>query len=112
MMKDIGSIEFNEIFSDLSLSSILNSEESYYISEKFHDYLYKESMREIEPKQYINFKPFIRYEVDNRNYTNAEWSVIKLIDAKDERINNAIKKSRTYTDLYELILELIYNEHK
>lgn len=110
MLNDIESIEYDEIFADLSLSNILSTSNRYYISEKYHDYLYKEIIREIENDVYIEFKQFIRSEENNLNYSNAEWSVIQLLSCNDDKINNVIEISRTYVDLYELILELIYSE--
>ena len=110
MLNDIESIEYDEIFADLSLSNILSTSNRYYISEKYHDYLYKEIIREIENDVYIEFKQFIRSEENNLNYSNAEWSVIQLLSCNDDKINNVIEISRTYVDLYELILEIIYSE--
>jgi len=110
LVNTLKSIEYDEIFADLSLCSILSVSNRFYVSEKFHDYLYKETIREIENDEYIEFKQFIRYEESNLNYSNAEWSVIQLLSCNDDKIKTAMDSSRTYVDLYELILELIYSE--
>lgn len=110
MLNNIESIEYDEIFADLSLSSILSSSNRYYVSEKFHDYLYEETIKEIENNEYIDFKQSIRYEENNLNYSNSEWSVFQLLHCNNDKINNVVEKSRNYVDLYELILELIYLE--
>ena len=110
MVTDITTIDYDEIFDNLNLANILKCNESLYIAEKFHDYLYHETIYEIEKESFVEFKKNIRYEEDNCNYTNAEWAVIKLKSCKNSNIDEAIKKAKTYCDLYELVLELIYKE--
>lgn len=110
MITDITTIDYDEIFDNLYLGNILKCNESHYIAEKFHDYLYRETIYEIEKESFVEFKNCIRYEENNCNYTNAEWAVIKLISCKNSNIDEAIKKAKTYCDLYELVLELIYKE--
>ena len=110
MITDITTIDYDEIFDGLTLSSILSSSDSHYVSEKFHDYLQREAIFEIEKESFVEFKNCIRYEDNNCNYTNEEWAVIKLISCKNSNIDEAIKKAKTYCDLYELVLELIYKE--
>lgn len=110
MTSDITTIEYNEIFEELNLDTIICGSDSHYVSEKFYDYLYREAICEIEKNNFVEFKNSIRYEKNNCNYSNREWSVILLLSCKDERINKVIEKASTYCDLYELILELIYSE--
>lgn len=108
MMSDIELIDYDEIFSDLHLTLILEGSNSNYIAEKFHDYLYKETLSEIEENDYKPFKQNIRYEEDNCNYSNEDWSVIQLLNSKNRIIFEAIETAVTYCDLYELLLEAIY----
>lgn len=110
MLSDIKVISFDDIFDELSLYDILrNVNEGEYTSEKFHDYLHKEAIAEIETGNEISFKKFLRYEENNTNYSNAEWSVIQLLKFKDIiYINDGFDKAVTYADLYELTLEAIY----
>lgn len=110
MMSDIELIDYDEIFSDLHLTLILEGSNSNYIAEKFHNYLYKETLSEIEENDYKPFKQNIRYEEDNCDYLNEEWSVILLLKSENKIINKAINKSVTYCDLYELLLEVIYKK--
>ena len=90
----------------------MKCDESHYIAEKFHEYLYNEAIYEIEEESFVEFKNSIRYEEDNCNYSDAEWVVIKLMSCKNRNIDEALKKAKTYCDLYELVLELIYKELK
>lgn len=108
MMSDIELIDYDEIFNDLHLISILEGSDSNYISEKYHDCLYKEILYEIEKNDYKQFEQNIRYEENNCNYSNEEWCVILLLNSKNRIILEAIKKAITYCDLYELVLETIY----
>lgn len=110
MLLDIKAISFGYIFDELSLYDILRDiNEGGYISEKFHDYLRKETVAEIKSGNELPFKEFLRYEENNTNYSDAEWSVIQLLKFKDMiYINGGFDKAVTYVDLYELTLEAIY----
>lgn len=112
MTSDIELIDYDEIFSDLYLTLILEGSNSNYISEKFHMYLYKETLYEIEENDYKQFKQNFRYEENNCNYSDEEWSVNLLLESENKIINEAVKKAVTYCDLYELLLEAIYIKSK
>ena len=107
-------IDITEIFDNLSLYNLIgNFDHGGYVAEKFHDYLYKEAIFEIEDENYITFKDKIRFEKDNTKYSNAEWSVIKLLEFKDYLyFNDELVKANSYADLYELTLQVIYKYNK
>lgn len=111
MLQDINSIEYDEIFSELRLGAILKCKNAGYISEKFHNYLHEETIREIETNIIVDFKASLRFEENNLNYSNPGWSAKLLIDSNEPEIIDAIKKAYSYADLYELVLEIIYKRN-
>lgn len=114
MLKDITLVEYDEIFNELSLYKMIGKfDHGGYASEKFHNYLYKETIHEIENNDFITFKDKLRLEVDNLKYTDAEWSVLQLIQFRNcIYFNNELQKANSYADLYEMTLEIIYNYNK
>lgn len=110
MMTDIESLNCDEIFEELSLHDIIgNLEHGHYTSEKFHDYLYKEAICEIENNKFINFKDVIRHTENNDSYSDAEWAMRNLLKFKDCIFKeNELSDAETYADLYEVTLQAIY----
>ena len=106
MQIDLEEISFDDIFNELYLYDVIKGkiDKDGYISEKFHDYLYKEAKREVETGVYLS--PSI---VTSDMCSNEDWAVYQLgfvsniIFAKGE-----LKGQETYTDIYELVLQNIY----
>lgn len=106
MQFDMEQISFDDIFDDLYLYDVIKgtNENDWYISQKFHDYLSKESRHEIETGNYSY--PTL---VTSDRCSNADWAVYQLsfvsnvIFAKGE-----LHGKETFADIYEIVLQNIY----
>ena len=102
---DISLINHDEIFEDLILSDVLKNKFNNfsYISEKFHDYLYEETIIEIKDNSFYDFK---KTENDG---SNADWARSLLLSARGYLYpNGENEKAYSYADLYEITLERIF----
>lgn len=109
MITDITTISDNEIFEDLYLYEILVGNDSTYTSEKFHTYLYTKALNEIKNNQFEK----IQYEESFLSNYNANYSVFLLLRKRDQIFpNDEFKKANTYTDLFEVTLEMIFHRKK
>lgn len=109
MSTDITSIEFDEIFSDISLSRIISGfNEGHYVAEKFHDYLFNETIFEIKNKKFNSYKN-IDFTNHSNDYSNEDWAVVLLMKFKDVLFEkNELDGIDTYAELYSLTLDKIY----
>lgn len=105
MMNDISLIKYDEMFENFNLFDIIDSNNRFYINEKFFDYLRKEVIKEITENKFVEFKEQIVDEKDDSDY---QFVINLLIQCNNDYINESINKAKTYCDLYELILEQIY----
>ncbi len=116
MMKDIIEIGFDDIHGDLSLYSVLTEENAKnygYIAQKFHEYLERETEREIESNEFKPFRTSLRSEENNMNYNDAEWATYILLTCVDGFHNiEKMKKAYSFADLYEITLETIWEKMK
>ena len=104
MKKDIDQISYHDIFDGLSLYDVTEGcYQREYRSEKFHDYLYHETMREIEEGCFIDFRNIDPYD------SKRVFSVSLLSDIKDYLYpNGEFEKARSYADLYAITLQRIF----
>lgn len=108
MKTDITTIEYDEIFIGLLLSKIIHQKEIRIYLSKIDEYLNNKANYEISSNNFIDFKVSMKKNIEN--YSNAEWAVYKLANLNDSSITNLINKANYFSDLYELILEKIYEE--
>lgn len=110
MRTDIRSIEFNEIFDDLHLSSILTVNNKEDIDQKFCCDLYNDAIYEIERS--ID-QPDLKLPTEViQKQMKDDFDVRLLKTALNPEINRIIDEARNYADLYELILDLIFSSDK
>lgn len=110
MRTDIRSIEFNEIFDDLHLSSILTVNNKEDIDQKFCCDLYNDAINEIERSiDHPDLK--LPTEVIQKQMKD-DFDVRLLKAALNPEINKIIDEARNYADLYELILDFIFTNDK
>lgn len=110
MRTDIRSIEFNEIFDNLHLSSILTIKNKDYIDQKFCCDIYNVAIYEIERS--IDQPDFKLSTEEIQKQMKDDYDVRLLKAAEDPEINRIIDEARNYADLYELILDLIFTSDK
>ena len=110
MKTAIRSIEFNEIFDNLHLSSILTVKNKNYIEQKFCCDLYNDAIYEIE--QSID-QPDLKLPTEViQKQMKDDYDVRLLKAALNPEINRIIDEARDYADLYELILDFIFTNDK
>lgn len=110
MRTDIRSIEFNEIFDNLHLSSILTIKNKDYIDQKFCCDIYNVAIYEIERS--ID-QPDLKLSTEEiQKQMKDDYDVRLLKAAEDPEINRIIDEARNYANLYELILDLIFTSDK
>lgn len=110
MRTDIRSIEFNEIFDDLHLSSILTVNNKEDIDQKFCCDIYNDAIYEIERS--IN-QPDLKLPTEViQKQMKDDFDVRILKAALNPEINKIIDEARNYADLYELILDFIFTNDK
>lgn len=110
MRTDIRSIEFNEIFDGLHLSSILTIKNIDYIDQKFCCDIYNDAIYEIERS--INQPDLKLSKEETQKQMKDDFDVRLLKAALNPEINRIINEARNYADLYELILDLIFTNDK
>ena len=110
MRTDIRSIEFNEIFDDLHLSSILTVNNKEDIDQKFCCDLYNDAIYEIE-RSIDQPDSKLPTEIIQKQMKD-DFDVRLLKAALNPEINRIIDEARDYADLYELILDLIFTNDK
>lgn len=107
MQHDITQISFDDIFDELDLYKVISNTASnaHYISEKFYDYLRKETVHEIESGLFWPYKEdLFTYEK-----ADAKFSVSLLKQVYDTLyLPNQIHEMMTFADIYEITLERIY----
>lgn len=111
MLIDIEQIGFDDIFEDLNLFELngcFPDIDLNYIAQKFYDYLKKETKREIETKEFINYRSALRHEDDNLKYNDAEWAVRQLFKIKALYREEDLQKATSFADLYEITLQRIW----
>lgn len=114
MMTNIDLIGYDDIFEKLDLYKIIkNIDEKldpHYISEKFI-YLMYETLREIKEKDFTSIR---KKERDNPyEYSNREWACCQLSKIKDILYTREIiNKVKSYADLYEITLQIIFEKTK
>lgn len=107
MLTDITVISFYDIFDDLDLLKVLkdHSSKAHYISEKYNDYLYKETIHEIKTGVFIQYITGLNEPPQK----NAYYAVTLLESVHDILYSkNQIKEMMTYADIYEITLQNIY----
>lgn len=110
MRTDIRSIEFNEIFNDLHLSSILTINNIEDIDQKFCCDIYNDAIYEIERS--ID-QPDLKLSTEViQKQMKDDFGVRLLKAALNPEINRIIDEARNYADLYELILDFIFTNDK
>lgn len=110
MRTDIRSIEFNEIFDNLHLSSILTIKNKDHIDQTFCCDIYNDAMYEIERS--ID-RPDLKLSDEVIQKQMKEDFDVRLLKAGlNPEINRIIDEARNYADLYELILDLIFTTDK
>ena len=110
MRTDIRSIEFNEIFDNLHLSSILTIKNKDYIDQKFCCDIYNDAIYEIERS--IDQPDFKLSTEEIQKQMKDDYDVRLLKAAQNPEINRIIDEAKNYADLYELILDLIFSSDK
>ena len=110
MRTDIRSIEFNEIFDNLHLSSILTIKNKDYIDQKFCCDIYNDAIYEIERS--IDQPDFKLSTEEIQKQMKDDYDVRLLKAALNPEINRIIDEAKNYADLYELILDLIFTNDK
>ena len=104
MKKDIDKISYGDLFDDLYLYDVIKDcDQSHYKSEKFNDYLYHEAIREIEERDFIDFRE------EDCSTSNRGYSVLLLCEIKDRLYpNGEFERARSYADLYAITLQRIF----
>lgn len=114
MKIDLTEIGFDDAVSGLYLGNCINDDNCYqptYVTEKFHDYLEKEVRYEIESNDYRPFRPALRDEKNNLDYSDAEWAANLLLTRITDFYDiEKIKQAYSYVDLYEITLETIWKK--
>lgn len=114
MKIDLTEIGFDDAVSGLYLGDCINDDNCYqptYVTEKFHDYLEKEVRYEIESNDYRPFRPALRDEKNNLDYSDAEWVANLLLTRITDFYDiEKIKQAYSYVDLYEITLETIWKK--
>lgn len=114
MSQDVTRIGYQDIYEGLYLYDVikgLNVFEGDYVSEKFHEYLERETLREIENKDFKSFKPVLNPK--KNHFSNPEWAARLVL----WRIPNfydpkQIYDADSYADLFEITLERIWLKKK
>lgn len=110
MRTDIRSIEFNEIFDDLHLSSILTVNNKEDIDQKFCCDIYNDAIYEIERSIDQPDSKLPAEAIQKQMKDDFDVRILKA--ALNPEINRIIDKARDYADLYELILDFIFTTDK
>lgn len=116
MINDYDQIGFDTIFDELDIYRVIKKKchDSGYIAEKFSSYLRREAMEEIENGIYNNFYyEFVQYKDKPSEGSDAFWAVYKLLSC--DLFLNMVKSCQEYrelcyADIYEMSLEIIYEE--
>ena len=108
MKKDIDQISYGYIFEELSLYDVIRDcDPGGYKSEKFHDYLYHEAIREIEERDFIDFRE------EDCPTSNRGYSVCLLNEIKNYLYpNGEFEQASSYADLYAITLQRIFEMKK
>lgn len=116
MIENFEEIGFDFIFDELNLYEVIKKEceNSGSANEKFYRYLKREAIYEIENDEYNKFMPdLVIYRDNPQSGSDAFWAVYKLFSC-DQFINKyksyANYADLSYTDIYEMALELIYDK--
>lgn len=114
MKKDITKIGYDDTYEGLYLYDALkdiNVFQKDYVSNKFHEYLEREALHEIENKSFQSFKPILFGKKEP--YSDAEWAASLLFNRVPRFYDlEQILKADSYTDLFEITLERIWLKKK
>lgn len=113
MKKDITKIGFEDTYEGLYLYDALrdyNVFQKDYVSSKFHEYLEREALYEIENNSFQSFKPIL---LNKKTYSNAEYAASLLFNRISHFYDlEQILKADSYADLFEITLERIWLKRK
>ena len=110
MRTAIRSIEFNEIFDNLHLSSILTVSNKNYIELVFNNDLFNAAFYLIELMN--NLTDLKSPSEVTQQQMECKYAIDLLKMGNNPEINKIIDKKRNYADLYESILDLIFTNDK
>lgn len=113
MKKDITEIGYEDTYEGLCLYDALRDFNVFnkdYVSSKFHEYLEREALYEIENKTFQSFKPIL---LNKKPYSNAEYAASLLFNRIPHFYDlEQILKADSYADLFEITLERIWLKTK
>ena len=113
MKNDITKIGFENTYEGLYLYDALrdyNVFQKDYVSNKFHEYLEREALYEIENNAFQSFKPIL---FNKKPYSNAEYAASLLFNRIPHFYDlEQISKADSYADLFEITLERIWLKKK
>ena len=114
MKEDITKIGYEDTYGGLCLYDALRDSDVFekdYVSSKFHEYLEREALYEIENNSFQSFKPILFNEKEA--YSNAEWAASLLFNRIPHFYDlEQISKADSYADLFEITLERIWLKKK
>mgnify|MGYP003316563108 CR=1 FL=1 len=116
MIDNFDEIGFSNSIDDLNLINVIKGKcnDYAYVDQKFNNYLYKEAIDEIDSGKFYNFIEEYDHHIENPDLgSNALWAVYKLFTCNLflERFKSFPNyKSFSYADIFEISLELIYEQ--